>query len=74
MECGAFFDLFNALPRLSPEEYRSGKLSLTRIGAMLSKLYLQGVGCDHSFSGVVTFTRTSIFTAGNTNFTHSIPR
>ena len=43
MECGALFDLFNALSHLSPDEYRTGKLLLTRIGAMLSKLCLQGV-------------------------------
>ena len=43
MECGALFDLFNALTHLSPDEYRTGKLLLTRIGAMLSKLCLQGV-------------------------------
>ena len=42
MECGALFDLFNALGHLSPDEYRTGKLLLTRIGAMLSKLCLQG--------------------------------
>jgi hypothetical protein len=28
---------------LSPEEYRTGKLLLTRIGGMVSKLCLQGV-------------------------------
>ncbi len=43
MECGALFDLFNALSHLSPDECRTGKLLLTRIGAMLSKLCLQGV-------------------------------
>jgi four helix bundle protein len=43
MECGALFDLFNALSHLSPDEYRTGKLLLTRIGARLSKLCLQGV-------------------------------
>jgi hypothetical protein len=36
MECGALFDLFNALGNLSPDEYRAGKLLLTRIGVMLS--------------------------------------
>ncbi len=30
--------------------------------------------CDHTFSGTVTFTCTSMFTSANTNFTHSIPR
>jgi four helix bundle protein len=43
MECGALFDLFNALSHVSPEEYHAGKLLLTRIGAMLSKLCLQPV-------------------------------
>ena len=43
MECGALFDLFNALSHVSLDEYRAGKLLLTRIGAMLSKLCLQGV-------------------------------
>jgi hypothetical protein len=42
MECGALFDLFNALGNLSPDEYRAGKLLLTRIGAMLSTLCLLG--------------------------------
>ena len=41
MECGALFDLFNALNYVSTEEYHAGKLLLTRIGAMLSKLCLQ---------------------------------
>ena len=36
MECGALFDLFNALGNLSPDEYRAGKLLLTPIGVMLS--------------------------------------
>jgi hypothetical protein len=35
MEFGALFDLFNAPPHLSSDEYRSGKLLLTRIGATL---------------------------------------
>jgi four helix bundle protein len=43
MECGALFDLFNALGHVSLVEYRPGKLLLTRIGAMLSKLCLRGV-------------------------------
>ena len=43
MECGALFDLLNALSHVSPEEYQAGKLLLTRIGAMLSKLCLQPV-------------------------------
>ncbi len=34
---------FNALTQLSPDDYRTGKLLLKRIGAMLSKLCLQGV-------------------------------
>jgi hypothetical protein len=72
MEGGALFNLFNALPHLSPDEYRSGKLLLTRIGAMLYKLCLQGLACDHSFSG--TFRCTRMFTSANNNFTHSIPR
>ncbi len=38
MERGALFDLFTALSHVSPEEYHVGKLLLTRIGAMLSKL------------------------------------
>jgi hypothetical protein len=42
MECGTLFDLFNALGNLSPDEYRAGKLLLTRIGAMLSTLCLLG--------------------------------
>jgi hypothetical protein len=42
MECGALFDLFNALGNLSPDEYRAGKLLRTRIGAMLSKPCLLG--------------------------------
>jgi hypothetical protein len=42
MECGALFDLCNALGNLSPDEYRAGKLLLTRIGAMLSTLCLLG--------------------------------
>jgi hypothetical protein len=42
IECGALFDLFNALGNLSPDEYRAGKLLLTRIGAMLCKLCLLG--------------------------------
>jgi hypothetical protein len=42
MECGALFDLFNALGNLSPDEYRAGKLLLTRIGVMLSTLCLLG--------------------------------
>jgi len=42
MECGALFDLFKALSHVSPEEYRVGKHLLVRIGAMLSKLCLQG--------------------------------
>jgi four helix bundle protein len=41
MECGALFDLFNALNYVSTEEYHAGKLLLTRMGAMLSKLCLQ---------------------------------
>jgi len=41
MECGAIFDLFNALSLVSPEEYQTGKQLLTRIGAMLSKLCLR---------------------------------
>ena len=41
MECGALFDLFNALDHVSREEYHSGKLLLTRVGAMLSKLCLE---------------------------------
>jgi four helix bundle protein len=40
MECGALFDLFNALRYVSPDEYRAGKCLLTRIAAMLSKLCL----------------------------------
>jgi hypothetical protein len=36
------FDLFNALGNLSPDEYRAGKLLLTRIGAMPSTLCLLG--------------------------------
>ena len=36
MECGALFDLFNAVSHVSPDEYRAGKLLLTRSGAMLS--------------------------------------
>jgi hypothetical protein len=55
------FDLLNALGHLSPDEYRPGKLLPARIGAMLSKLCLQGVACDRSFSGTFTFP-------------HSIPR
>ncbi len=43
MECGALFDLLNALSHVSPEKYQAGKLLLTRIGAMLSKLCLQPV-------------------------------
>ena len=43
MESGALFDLFNALSHVSPEEYRAGKLLLTRTGAMLSKLWFQQV-------------------------------
>jgi hypothetical protein len=42
MECGALFDLLNALGNLSPDEYRAGKLLLTRIGAMLCRLCLLG--------------------------------
>jgi len=41
MECGALFDLLNALTYISPEGYRAGKRLLTRIAAMLSKLCLQ---------------------------------
>jgi hypothetical protein len=41
MECGALFDLLNALSYVSPDEYRAGKRLLTRIAAMLSKLCLQ---------------------------------
>ena len=40
MECGALFDLFRALNHISSEEFCSGKIILTRIGAMLSKLCL----------------------------------
>lgn len=43
MECGALFDLFNALGHFSPDEYRAGKLLITRIGAMLSKPCLQAL-------------------------------
>jgi hypothetical protein len=42
MECGALFDLFNALANLSPDKYRAGKLLRTRIGAMLATLCLSG--------------------------------
>ena len=38
MECGALFDLFNALNHVSPEEYRAGKHLLTRVAGMLSRL------------------------------------
>ncbi len=31
MECGAFFDLLNALSYVSPDEYGAGKQLLTRI-------------------------------------------
>ena len=41
MKCGALFDLLNALNYVSPDEYRPCKRLLTRIAAMLSKLYLQ---------------------------------
>jgi four helix bundle protein len=41
MECGALFDLLNALSYVSPDEYRAGKRLLARIAAMLSKLCLQ---------------------------------
>lgn len=41
MECGALFDLFIALNYVSPDEYRAGKLLLTRVAAMLSKLCLE---------------------------------
>jgi hypothetical protein len=73
MECGALFYLFNALSHLSRNEYRSGKLLLIRIGAMVSKLCLQCVACDDSFWGTFKFMFTSIFTSENTNFTHSKP-
>ena len=43
MECGALFVLFNALGHVSSDEYRAGKLLLTRICVMLSELSLQGV-------------------------------
>ena len=43
MECGALFDLLRALNHISSEEFCSGKILLTRIGAMLSKLCLQRV-------------------------------
>jgi hypothetical protein len=65
MECGAFFDLFNAPPRLSPDEYRSGKLFPTRIGTKISKLCLQGVACYHSLLG--TFTSSVTGAATNTS-------
>ena len=42
MECGALLDLFQVLHHISPDEYCAGKKLLTRIGAMLSKLCLQG--------------------------------
>jgi hypothetical protein len=73
MECGALFDLCNALGNLSPDEYRAGKLLRTRIGAMLSKLCLLG-RVTTLFRVRSTFTCTSMFTSGNTNFTYSIPR
>jgi hypothetical protein len=41
MECGALFDLLNALTYVSAGQYRAGKRLLTRIAAMLSKLCLQ---------------------------------
>ncbi len=41
MECGALFDLFRAFNHISAAEYGSGKILLSRIGAMLSKLCLQ---------------------------------
>lgn len=40
MECGALFDLFNALNHISSQEYRAGKLLLTRVASMLSRLCL----------------------------------
>jgi four helix bundle protein len=40
IECGALFDLLKALNHISADEYRDGKLLLTRVGAMLSKLCL----------------------------------
>jgi four helix bundle protein len=42
MECGALLDLFQELHHISPDEYCADKKLLTRIGAMLSKLCLQG--------------------------------
>ena len=41
MECGALFDLFNALNHVSQEEYQTAKVLLTRVGAMLFKLCLE---------------------------------
>jgi hypothetical protein len=38
MECGALFDLLNALSYVSPDESRADKRLLTRTAAMLSKL------------------------------------
>jgi four helix bundle protein len=38
MECGALFDLLNALDHVSSDEYRNGKLLLTRVAAMISRL------------------------------------
>jgi hypothetical protein len=79
MECAALSDLLSALGHPSPDECRAGELLLARIGAMLSKPCLQGVAgrglaCSHSFSGGFKFTCASIFTSGNANLAHSIPR
>ena len=41
----------NAVSHVSPDEYRAGKLLLTRSGALLSKLCLQGVS-PHFFGYV----------------------
>ncbi len=62
MECGALFDLLNALSYVSPDEYGAGKRLLTRIAAMLSKLCL--LACTTPVLGTFTFTCTLTFTSG----------
>ena len=51
-----------------PGETENSKISLS------AHHYFAFRACDHTFSGTFTFTRTSMFTSRNTNFTHSIPR
>jgi hypothetical protein len=51
-----------------PGETENSKISLS------AHHYFAFRACDHTFSGTFTFTCTSMFTSGNTNFAHSIPR